>query len=73
MNTTIKLRIEQLKAMHNFMLTANYEPIYYEWIMVVPDNPSEEDFFDIAEDDELYKESCELFAELIQKVKKWSY
>jgi hypothetical protein len=73
MNPTIKLRIEQLKAMHNFMLTANYEPIYYEWIMMIPDNPSEEDFLDIAVDDEFYKDCCELFAELVQKVKKWSY
>ena len=48
-----KVRIEQLKAMHSLMQNANDEEIYMTWITLgVPDEPHEDDFVYIAEDDD---------------------
>ena len=61
-------RIEQLKAMHTLMCSANDEEITMTWLSLgVPDCPSEEDFIDMALDDEAYNETFDLFVELIQK------
>ena len=62
-----KVRVEQLKAMHELMRNANDEYIYGSWIVTgVPDEPSEEDIEYIALDDELYNECFDLFVELIK-------
>jgi hypothetical protein len=59
-------RIAQLKAMHELMINANDEGIYMTWIICgVPDEPMEEDFEYIAEDDKAYEECFDLFAKLI--------
>ena len=64
--TTMEVRIQQLKLMHELMTLANDEEIYMTWITLgVPDCPMEDDFKYIAEDDESYNETCELFAKLI--------
>ena len=60
-------RIAQLKAMHKLMLNANDEGIYMTWICRVPDCPMEEDFEEIADDDEEYNECFNLFVKLISK------
>ena len=60
-------RVAQLKAMHQLMLQANDETIYHTWIYTMPDEPSEEDFVDIALDDEQYNECFDLFVKLIAK------
>lgn len=66
MNETIRVRIEQLKAMHSLMMNTNDEEIYMTWIALgVPDCPREDDFEDIAEDDESYNECFDLFIRLI--------
>lgn len=71
MNTTVKFRVAQLKAMHAFMLTANDEELYYKWItLAVPDEPTEEDFVDIAEDKDFYQECCDVFTRIVQS-KEW--
>ena len=65
---TREARITQLKAMHTLMREANNENIYWSWATYgVPDCPSEEDFIDMALDDEAYNETFDLFVELIQK------
>ena len=62
-----KVRVAQLKAMHELMRNANDEYIYGAWIVSgVPDEPFEEDFIDIALDDEMYNECFDLFVELIE-------
>lgn len=62
-----KVRIEQLKAMHSLMQNANDEEIYMAWITLgVPDEPYEDDFVYIAEDDEAYNECFDLFVRLIR-------
>ena len=60
-------RITQLKAMHKLMCNANDENIYMTWIYLMPDCPSEEDFINIALDDEQYNERFDLFVKLIAK------
>ena len=60
-------RITQLKAMHTLMFKANNENIYMRWIYLMPDCPEEEDFADIAINDEQYNECFDLFVELIAK------
>ena len=64
---TFKARMDQLKAMHDLMLSANDEGIYMTWIVTgVPDEPSEDDFEYIATSDELYNECFDLFVKLIK-------
>ena len=60
-------RIAQLKAMHTLMCNANDENIYMTWIYRMPDCPTEEDFVDIAIDDEQYNGCFDLFVKLIAK------
>ena len=67
MNMMTKYRIRKLKAMHEMVLNIDNENYYTTWIYTVPDEPSEYDFEDIAEDVEFYNEVEELFKRLITK------
>ena len=60
-------RILQLEAMHTLMQNANDEGIYMSWIYTMPDGATEEDFKDIALDDEMYNECFDVFVRLIKK------
>ena len=64
---TVKMRAQQLEMMHQLMLLANDEEIYWRWATLVPDGATKEDFYDIAEEDEDYNEACDLFCALIAK------
>ena len=64
---TRNARVAQLKAMHQLMLQANDETIYHTWTYTMPDEPSEEDFVDVALDDEQYNHCFDLFVKLIAK------
>lgn len=65
-------RIRQLKAMHELMREANEENIYSTWIWTMPDAPCEEDFVDIAMDDDAYNECFDVFVKLIAaKGNRW--
>ena len=64
---TREARINQLKAMHELMCSANDEMIYMSWIYTMPDCPSEEDFIDIAMNDDDYNACFDTFIRLIQK------
>ena len=64
---TLAARVEQLKSMHNLMRYANDESIYMTWIYRVPDEPSDDDFVDIAINDEEYNACFDLFLKLIAK------
>lgn len=64
----IESRVIQLKLMHELMRNANDEEIYMTWIMTgVPDEPQEDDFEWIAEDDQAYEDCFDLFVRLIAK------
>ena len=60
-------RINQLKAMHELMREANDEDIYYTWVYTMPDEPSEDDFKEIAMNDKTYNECFDAFLRLIQE------
>jgi hypothetical protein len=60
-------RINQLKAMHELMTEANDEGIYMTWIYRMSDCPTEEDFIDIALDDDQYNGCFDLFVKLIAR------
>lgn len=55
-------KFELVKSM-NTIVTAlnNEEPYYQRWIYIVPDCASDEDFRDIAEDEELFKDTVDCF------------
>ena len=60
-------RLSQIKAMHELMKCADDEEIYMAWITTgCPDEPSEDDFISIAENDEEFKYSFKLFLKLIK-------
>ena len=64
---TKEARINQLNLMHRLMIEANDENIYMTWILLMPDEPTDEDIEDIAMDDKAYNECFDLFVKLIAK------
>ena len=65
---TIEMRVAQLKAMHEVMVNANNENIYMSWVTCgVPDCPQDDDYEFIAEDNERYNETVDLFVKLVSK------
>lgn len=65
----IALRVDFLKQMNTYVLEHIYdESAHMGWLMVaIPDAPTEDDFLDIAEDDEEWVEICIYFGELLKK------
>jgi hypothetical protein len=57
-------RALRLKGMHHEVMNMNDENLYFRWIMLVPDEPAESDFLEIAEDNEEYRDAIELYEEL---------
>lgn len=70
MNFATEYRMQKLEAMHNMVMCIDDEDYYFTWINLIPDEPTKEDFMDIAEDITLYKEAEELFKRLITKAIK---
>lgn len=61
-------RKDLLKQMHEYVrLHIDDEEAYMDWIVLVPDEPDEEDFENIAEDEELWKCCCILFGKIIRR------
>ena len=60
-------RFELVKSMHTIVMSMNDENAYMTWIYVVPDEATDEDLMDIAENDELYSDTCKLFTKLVRK------
>lgn len=63
-------RIKLLEAMNEIIIAINDESAYERWIYVVPDGASHEDFVDIAEDDDVYRDVCKLFRKLLSSYGK---
>ena len=70
MSFLTKYKAEKLEAMHNIMICIDDEDYYFTWINLIPDGATQEDFIEIAEDEELYKEAEELFKRLITEAIK---
>ena len=61
----MKQRLKNLKRMHKIMTHMNNEEAYLAWITYVPDEASDDDLKDIAEDVDDYDEVVTLFIKLI--------
>lgn len=63
--TILKMNI--LGGMNEYIKNLNDENAYMTWIYVVPDECDEEDLRTIAEDSELWVETCRLFGRLVEQ------
>ncbi len=68
-----KQRIESLHTMNDCMMNANHEDAYYNWILIFPDEATEEDIADIASDDELYNDCCKAFDRIMYHYAKYGF
>ena len=60
-------RVEILKAMHQYMMNVNDEDAYFHWTIIgVPDEPMEEDYESIADDENGWEDIVKYFATLIK-------
>ena len=66
-------RIEILKYMNDFIIELGDEDIYSSWIMIVPDEPTESEFIDIAMDIPFYNYVSKVYYELIAYDEKHNY
>lgn len=63
--TTRKRLVEE---MHAYIIEMGDEDVWMDWIMLgVPDEPSEEDFEYIAENDDEWEDLCRLFGKLTEE------
>ena len=62
----VKTRITLLKQMNDYIINLGDEDIWTTWITLgVPDCPSEEDFFYIADSNVEWQDVCKLFGMLV--------
>ena len=59
-------RFDHMQCMHKMMRCMNNEEAYMTWINTVPDEPSDDDLRDIAEDDDMFQEVCNLYRHLLK-------
>lgn len=63
--------MEWLQAAHKVMQSMNNEECYYSWTLTVPDEPTMDDFEEIAADEEMCAHVVARFNELFDHYKKW--
>lgn len=65
-NDLIQLRKKLLKEMNTYIIEMGDEEIWMDWITLgVPDEPSEDDYEFIAENDDEWNDVCGLFGKLV--------
>lgn len=65
-------RFEALKSMNTIIKSMNDESAYTSWIYIIPDEADDDELREIAEDDEeSFKDACNLFAKLVKKYMKY--
>lgn len=66
----VDIRVNTLKGMNKFILEKiNDEELIFHWLeQGVPDCPSDDDFFFIAEDDEEWERVCSVFAWIVKDI-----
>lgn len=62
-----------LIALHVLIIATTYENIYEDWIRIVPDQPDEEDFKAIAEDEKLFNLAVGTFVKYGKQIKQGIY
>lgn len=66
--TMVEMRINFLKQMHEYVrFHINDENAYMTWILIVPDEPQEDDFEFIANDEDLWTSACSTFGKLVKR------
>ena len=64
----VQTRIKMLKEMNKYIIEMGDEEIWMDWITLgVPDEPSEDDYEFIAEDDDEWNNVCDLFGKLAKE------
>lgn len=71
MKKIVKIRVELLKQMNDYVLKEiSDESAHMGWLMIaIPDAPTEDDYLDIAEDDEEWADICSYFGKLVERYK----
>lgn len=70
----VGIRIKLLKDMHQYIIEIGDEEIYMDWVtLAVPDEPREDDFESIAEDNENWIYCCKTFYRLVRIDLKENY
>lgn len=64
---SVRIRADQLEAMHEVIRNANDEDIYMSWILTVPDEPTREDFESLAGNDTEYNHVIDRFIKLVSR------
>lgn len=65
-----KEKFNIVKGMNEVILSMNNEEAYMTWIYIVPDEASDYDFMDIADDEELFADTVQCFKRLMNKYLK---
>ena len=67
----IESRIELLKKLNEIMMCMNDEDCYFTWILIVPDEATDDDFQSIALDEESFNEVLDLFEKLFHRYRRY--
>lgn len=63
-------KVDEVRLMHQTMVSMNNEEAYDRWIYIMPDGADEYDFESFAEDNEDYIELCDVFNRLYKEYHK---
>ena len=70
--TNTNEKFEALRSMNTIIKSMNDESAYNAWIYIIPDGADDDELQDIAEEDEdSFKDACNLFAKLVRKYMKY--
>ena len=65
-------KFETLRSMNTIIKSMNDESAYNAWIYIIPDGADDDELMEIAEEDEdSFKDACNLFAKLVRKYMKY--
>ena len=70
--TSTNERFETLRSMNTIIKNMNDESAYNAWIYIISDGADDDELMEIAEEDEdSFKDACNLFAKLVRKYMKY--
>ena len=70
--TNTNEKFETLRSMNTIIKSMNDESAYTAWIHIIPDGADDDELMEIAEEDEdSFKDACNLFAKLVRKYMKY--
>ena len=70
--TNTNEKFDALRSMNTIIKNMNDESAYDAWIYIIPDGADDDELMEIAEEDEdSFKDACNLFAKLVRKYMKY--